>query len=431
MKKLLFRSIGVILTASLELLTLSFADVGQTQDFKNLSPIETFHSQRAENTNLRIVEANNKFGFKIFSELFQQQPNQNIAISPTSLAIALAMTYNGASGETQQAMSKTLELQGMNLKEVNQANAALQASWRNLDTKVQLSIANSLWVRQGISFNLNFLQRVREAYAAQINTVDFKDPGVPSIVNKWVRQNTNGKIDRIVDTINPNSAVLLFNAIYFKGKWKIPFPKDKSKELPFYLLNGTQKRHTMMSSNKDDYLYYENELFQAVSLPYGSGRLSMYVFLPKKGIRLKDFYQQLNRKTWEQWMTQFKLKEGFIQLPRFKLDYEIILNGTLKALGMGVAFNRNSANFSGMIAAAVEPSTQKFSIDQVKQKTFIEVNEEGTEAAAVTGVMMLRSLNLNTFSMVVDRPFFFAIRDNHTGTILFMGSIVEPKLSGG
>ncbi|MCA2682740.1 MAG: serpin family protein [Microcystis sp. M038S2] len=430
MKKLLFISIGVILAAYLELLTLSFAEVGQTQDLRNLSAKEnlpSFLSQLPEATNLGIVQANNRFSFKIFSELFQQQPNQNIAISPTSLAIALAMTYNGASGKTQQAMSKTLELEGISLEEVNQANAALKDSWRNLDPEVQLSIANSLWIRQGMSFNLDFLQRVREAYAAQIDTLDFKDPSVPSLINKWVRQNTNGKIDVIVDTLDPDSAVLIFNAIYFKGKWKIPFPKDQSQDLPFHLLNGTQKQHPMMSSRKDDYPYYENDLFQSVSLPYGNGRLSMYVFLPKLGISLEDFHRQLNSKTWEQWMTHFKLKEGVIQLPRFKFDYEITLNDTLKALGMGVAFDRNLADFSGMIAAAVEPYTNKFSIDQVKQKIFIEVNEEGTEAAAVTGVMTLYSLNLDTFHMVVDRPFFFAIRDNQTGTILFMGSILEPK----
>ena len=177
-----------------------------------------------------------------------------------------------------------------------------------------------------------------------------------------------------------------------------------------------------MMSQSGKYRYYENDSFQAVSLPYGKGRLSLYVFLPKKDTNLVAFQQQLSLENWQQWMNQFQMRSGSLQLPRFKFDYNIQLNNALKALGMESAFS-TGANFSNMTSASV-------AIDQVKHKTFVEVNEEGTEAAAATSVgVMLTSAQMPTepFQMVVDRPFFCAIRDNQTGTLLFMGSIQEPK----
>jgi len=198
----------------------------------------------------RLVAANNKLGYKLFSEIFKQQPNQNIFISPSNVAISLAMVYNGASGKTQRAIAQTLELQGISLEKVNQALAALKASLINSDPEVQLAIANLLWSSKDISFNLEFLQRVRKAYTAQIETVDFSNPSVSSEINEWARQNTNGMIDEIVDAIDPNSALLLLNAIYFNGKWKIPFPKEATQTSSFYLLNGKQKQHDMILANK-------------------------------------------------------------------------------------------------------------------------------------------------------------------------------------
>jgi serine protease inhibitor len=447
MKKIILLYLGIALATCVELLIPIFLVKGHSQIFASQAipgnqTLSNWKSSQASNLNLkaqvlrvevapevrnRLVAANNEFSFKLFSEIHKQQSGQNIFISPYSVAISLAMVYNGASGETQRAMAETLVLQGISLEEVNQAHEALKASLINSDSEVQFAIANSLWSNKDISFNPEFFQRVQKAYTAQVEAVNFSNPGLSSLINDWVKQNTNGKIDQIVDEIDPNSALLLFNAIYFKGKWEIPFPKEATKALSFNLLNGGQKQLDMMSSRQENYPYYENELFQAVSLPYKNGRLSMYIFLPKKEVSLAAFYKKLNTETWQQWMSEFKSKEGFIQLPRFKLDYEITLNDALKALGMEIAFDKKLADFSEMQLPNANPSANKFSIDLVKQKTFVEVNEEGTEAAAVTGTMMLMSLQLDTFSMIVDRPFFCAIGDNQTGTILFMGSIVEPK----
>lgn len=371
----------------------------------------------------KLVAANTKFGFKLFKEILKQDSSKNIFVSPSSVALALAMTYNGASGQTQQAMAKTLELQGMSLQQINAANASLKAILENPDPKVQLSIANSLWARAGVPFKQDFLQRNQNFYKALVTNLDFSAPNAAIVINNWVKQSTGGKIEQIVETITSDQVLFVINAIYFKGKWTNEFNKKQTAEYPFYLAAGRQKQHLMMSQSSE-YRYYSNEKFQAVSLPYGENkRLSLYIFLPVKNSSLSAFYKTLNAENWEKWMTQFRSREGFIRLPRFKMQYDIELKDALAALGMGVAFSDN-ANFSGI-------SDDNLSIDEVKHKTFVEVNEEGTEAAAVTAVTIIRtSLEINPeepFRMIVDRPFFCAIRDNQTGTVLFMGSIVEPQ----
>ncbi|MBN3925010.1 serpin family protein [Nostoc sp. NMS4] len=384
---------------------------------------ETPLQKKTANTDTKIVESSNKFGFKLFSEVLKNDRGEkNIFISPSSVAIALAMTYNGASGSTQQAMAKTLELQGINLPDINSSYAAvLKQLLDNSDTKVQLKIANSLWANQDVSFVPDFLNRTQDFYQAKVSNLNFKDAAASSIINNWVKENTNGKITKIVEKIEPNQVLFLINAIYFKGNWSNEFDKKQTALYPFYITSGRRKQHPMMSQ-KGDYRYYESEEFQAVSLPYGKdGKMSFYIFLPKQNSNLKAFYQNLSVDNWGKWMTQFNKQKGFIRLPRFKTDYDITLNDALKSLGMGEAFS-NKANFSGM--------GKNFAISEVKHKTFVEVNEEGTEAAAATSVgIVATSLRQEPepFRMIVDRPFFCAIRDNQTGSILFMGSIIDPQ----
>ena len=400
---------------------------------QKIDALDSLHnSQKPENSRLmaqspnrpvdsKLVDANTKFGFKLFQEVLKQDSNKNVFVSPTSIAIALSMTYNGASGETQQGMAKALELQGMSLQDINQANETLKSSLEKADPDVQLSIANSLWAKQGNPFKPEFIQSNQQFYKARVTELNFASPDAAKTINGWVKENTRGKIDQIVNQIQPEDVLFLINAVYFKGNWSKQFDKTQTAERPFYLSNGSQKQHPMMSQS-GKYRYYENDSFQAVSLPYGKGRLSLYVFLPKKDTTLGAFQQQLSLENWQQWMNQFQMRTGSVQLPRFKFDYDIQLNSALKALGMESAFNAG-ANFSNMTSASV-------AIDQVKHKTFVEVNEEGTEAAAATSVgVMLTSAQMPTqpFEMVVDRPFFCAIRDNQTGTLLFMGSIQEPK----
>ena len=368
-----------------------------------------------------LVEANTKFGFKLFSEILNQESGKNIFLSPTSVAIALAMTYNGASSETQQAMTEALELQELSLEDINQGNYLLKTSLETADPDVQLSIANSLWAKQGVPFKSDFIQTNQQFYQAQVRELDFASPEAPNTINSWVKENTSSKIEQIVEELQPDEVLFLINAIYFKGNWSEQFDKDNTTERPFYLTDGTTKQHPMMSQS-GKYQYLENDSFQAISLPYGKGRLSFYVFLPRENTTLEALQQQLTVENWQQWMNQFRMQDGEIQLPRFQFDYEIQLNDALKALGMEAAFDANQADFSKMTSVEV-------SIDEVKHKTFVEVNEEGTEAAAVTSVGIAITsavIPQSPFQMIVNRPFFCAIRDNQTGTVLFMGSVVEP-----
>ncbi|MBW4622844.1 MAG: serpin family protein [Cyanosarcina radialis HA8281-LM2] len=371
--------------------------------------------------NEKLVAANTNFGFKLFSQIRQQEGKKNVFVSPTSIAIALSMTYNGAAGETQSDMAKALELQGISLAEVNRGNKEIKALLENPDSGIQLAIANSLWTKKEIAFKPEFIQQNQEFYRAKVTDLDFKDPNVKDIINNWVKESTKGKIDRIVEEIKPDDVLFLINAIHFKGNWARKFDSSQTANYPFYLLDGKSKQHPMMSQS-GKYKYFENESFQAVSLPYDKERFSFYIFLPKKSTTLDAFSQQLTAQNWEAWMKKFRQREGSIRIPRFKLEYENELASTLKALGMRSAFEPGKANFSQMTAESVF-------ISQVKHKTFVEVNEEGTEAAASTsvGISITSAPVEEPFNLVVDRPFFCAIRDDRTGTILFMGSIVEPN----
>jgi len=372
----------------------------------------------------QLATSQHRFAFKLFAELTKSTSEKNVFISPASVTLALALAYNGARGETERAIARTLELGEIDLDALNRANAALIESLRALDPQVVLAIANSLWAQQGMTFDPAFLRRNREFYGAEVATLDFGDARAAAAINDWVVRNTNGKIDKIVDRIDPSALLFLINAIYFKGNWARQFDPRRTRDLPFTLPDARQKQHPLMAqSGKFD--YYAGQGFQAISLPYGAGRASMYIFLPEQRSNLRAFQRELGHKSWDAWMRHFRQSEGTIVLPRFKLSYEVTLNDALKALGMAIAFDGRRADFSAMIADG-KPSPN---IDEVRHKTFVEVNEEGTEAAAVTSIGMVRTSMMpqRSFSMVVDRPFFCAIHDNHTGTLLFLGSIVDPE----
>lgn len=387
------------------------------------SPFATTMKPSLSAVNPEFMVANTRFGFKLFSHIRQRTGNQNIFISPTSLAIALSMTYDGADGQTQEAMADALEFRNLSLEEVNRGNAALQAYVEGLDPAVKLTIANSLWANQQVAFKPDFLQQNQDFYQAEVRTLDFSHPQAPAQINTWVQQNTQGKIQQIVDQIDPLDILFLINAIYFKGSWQEAFDPGQTQERPFNLLNGSQKQHPMMARS-DQFLYLETEQFQAVSLPYGQGRLSMDVFLPRQDITLEAFAQTLTADNWQTWMAQFRPHRGSLQLPRFRVEYDVSLQEALEALGMAVAFDPDRADFSRM-------TDWDAFISEVRHKTFVDVNEEGTEAAAVTSVRIQTTAAVIDpefpFQMTVDRPFFFAIRDQQTGAILFMGTITNPS----
>jgi serine protease inhibitor len=362
-----------------------------------------------------LVAASNDLGFRLLAQLAAQAKGKNLFLSSFSTAIALTMAYNGAEGDTKQALANLLGLTGLDLQEVNEINAAIMAMVDSLDPNVQLTIANSLWARAGNNVDPDFIQRIKDYYDGEVATLNFATADAVDTINNWVSRKTLGKIAELVTlTLIRDAILILINAVYFKGIWANQFDVSKTTERLFTPLDGSQKRHPMMAQS-GRYNYVENDLFQAVSLPYGDGRVSMLLFLPKPAIALDDFLHILTPENWQQWIAHFRNMKGDVTLPRFKVEYGIDLFPALVKLG-GHALA--DVDFLGMGAGPLM-------ISNVVHKTFIEVNEEGTEAAAATAVVVVRSPQ-PSFHMVVDRPFFCTIRDNKTGMLLFTGALFDP-----
>jgi len=368
----------------------------------------------------QLVKSDNKFGFKLFKEIVKEEGDKNVFISPLSVSMALGMTYNGASGSTQEAMQTTLELNGLTIQEVNESYKSLIELLTGLDPKVQFQIANSIWYRQELSFEEEFINRCKTYFNALVRGLDFNDPNAADTINKWVEENTNGRIEEIVDKpINPLIVMFLINAIYFKGTWTYEFDEELTKDDWFYLPDGSRKPCKMMEQ-RSEYNYFSNADFQAIDLPYGDGDFSMTIFLPHPQKDIDSLIAEFTKENWDNWINSFSKDSGNVYIPKFTLEYGIKLNDVLKALGMEIAFCP-SADFTRMYKPG------GIWIGKVKHKTFVKVNEEGTEAAAVTSVEM-RVVSVSGFYMRVDRPFVFVIRENKSQTILFMGKIVEPTL---
>jgi serpin B len=359
----------------------------------------------------------NALGFKLLAQTRQSAPGQNVFLSPAGLAFALSMVANGAQGETLRQIRATLQLK--DTADLNEDNRALLEHLTRLDAKIKLEIANSLWAAQDAKINPAFLAASRKFYQAEVSNVAFSNPATAQKINDWCRDHTHGKIPKMVQPPLDANRLIVLDAIYFKGDWTVAFDKKLTRDMPFTPANGRTMTHPRMSRT-GDFEYYEDDAFQAVRLPYAGQAVSMYVFLPKKS--LDEFLQNLTVEHWRQWITQLGSRKGTVELPRFKLENEYNLKNALSAMGMPVVFTRQ-ANFHGM-------SDEALYIDWIRQKTYVDVNEEGTEAAAVTGIGMMAHVMRRPspdFRMVVDRPFFLAIRDNQSGAILFLGAIMDPR----
>ncbi len=378
---------------------------------------------QAPTVNQDLTQAHVEFGLTLFDQLRRETPDQNVLVSPTSVALALAMAYNGAGGETQVAIANTLKIQGLDIDQLNAGNQALTEYLTQIDPEVALAIANSLWVNDKLPVRDDYIQRMATNYGAEVAALDFSLPTAVQRINGWVKEHTRDRIPTIVDDLPADQLLVLVNAVYFKGAWSDAFKPALTADRPFTLASGETIQHPLMAQN-GDYLYLETDQFQAVSLPYGSESLSFEVILPKPGADLSTVAAQLDASTWQGWMNQMRSRPGTIQLPKFQFEYEANLIPALQALGMGLAFEPGKADFSGLT------EIEAF-INQVRHKTFIEVNEEGTEAAASTAIgIMPTSIAMppeDSFEMVVDRPFVAAIRDRNTGALLFVGAIVDPR----
>lgn len=401
--------------------TLAFLTVGCGTGENNSSLEISDDVNFGKNDYNKIISGNNGLGFALLKEA-EPDSDGNIFISPTSLFLALAMTYNGAEDITGEEMSALLGVAGIDEGELNKASASLMSMLHSHAKDIELNIANSIWINQRYHFQVHFSKSVQDYYNAKIEEINVSDDESVKMINNWVKDATNGKIEDIVEApLNPDLVSILINAIYFKGDWLYQFDKKKTEERTFYLGDGTEKTVPLMRLS-EELSYLENDHFQAVSLPYKGEKMSMKVFLPKNDTSLDELHGMLTNENWQEWLKLFNKKEGTILLPKFKLEYETELNDTLKKLGMESAFYKD-AHFTKMIQ---EPDP--IWIDKVKQKTYLDVNEEGTEAAAVTSVEMVTESSVADppFYMEVNRPFFITLTDDETGTILFMGKINNP-----
>ena len=370
----------------------------------------------------QLIEADNKFGLELFQKVVAYEDEaENVMVSPLSVSLALAMTYNGANGETKTAMEETLKLYGLTTDEINQSYESLVSALKSLDEKVLLEIANAIFYRDDFEVLEDFISVNQNYYGAEVSPLDFDDPGAVDVINSWVADNTHDKIQTIIDRITGDQVMFLLNAIYFKGIWAKEFNPESTVPFPFYKEDGTEKMVDMMC-RLDTLDYFENDFFKAIRLPYGMGNYNMYVFLPEEGKTSGNIIADCTHENWETWMEGFQETENIdIRLPKFNFKYEIKLNDVLSEMGMGIAFG-GGADFSG-----INPEGGLF-IGFVKHKTFVDVNEEGTEAAAVTIVSIERlSAGPQNIPFYVNKPFVFAITEKDTGAILFIGEVKNPE----
>jgi serine protease inhibitor len=378
----------------------------------------------AEESVMPAAFAINGFGLRLLEALAAAKPDENTVISPVSVALALAMTYNGSQGETHLAIREALGLGALG-DNFNQANQALIETIKDADPSVRMAIANALWAQKGFRLAPAFVKIGRDFYDAPIRSLDFaRNPdGAAAVINRWVDHATRGKIPSIIAKLDPGTMLVLTNAVYFKGKWTWPFPKSATAPHDFHTAADATSKVPMMRLGRN-FDYLENSDFQAVRLPYGNQRFVMYVLLPKKDSGVPALLSQLNAIRWVQWTRSFGDRQGTLMLPKFTLTYAARLNDALKKLGMGVAFSVD-ADFS-----RIHEPPPPLKISDVEHRTFIKVDEKGTEAAAATSVGITATAIMRPavppFEMIVDHPFFIAIGEQETGAMLFAGVVTNP-----
>lgn len=370
-----------------------------------------------------VISNANTFSYDIFHHVAASDSNKNVFISPLSLSMALGMTLNGAVGETRTGIEKTLDMSGMKLQAINKSYQSLIKLLVNLDPKVKINIANSIWGRKGFSINPAFKDTLQTYFNAQANTLDFGDPAAPGVINDWVSDQTNGRIEKIIEGPIPKDLVLyLINATYFKGHWLYKFNADNTKPEPFHLQDGSTVQVDMMH-RKGRLVTYTSDEVKMAQLAYGDSLYQMTILMPANpDTPIDQFVQQsLTASNMARWTDGLRTaRDVELALPKYKSSYKKALNDILKAMGMNEAFNRNKADFSKINAQ------KQLYISKVKQKANITVNEKGSEAAAVTSVGVSKLTSTRPQSFKVNRPFVYMIRERISGTILFMGVMQNP-----
>lgn len=370
----------------------------------------------------KIIAADNQFGFEIFQKVNASLTEpKNTMISPMSISLALAMVYNGTDGNTKKQMEDMLHKSNLSSEDINQSYKELVAALSSHDPKVELAISNAIFYRNTFPVKSDFITTNQNYYQAEVSGLDFsKTAETLNKVNGWVNTNTKGKIDKIIEKVNPEDVMYLLNAIYFNGEWKYRFDTKETVDLSFTKEDKTTIQVPTMTLEKP-FNFYSHADFQMLEMPYGSGKYSMLIFLPETGKKTGDVISLLNTENLNSWISKLSEQKKKVFLPKFEFKFDDSLVDELTALGMTDAFNDAKANLSGISNAA------KLMISEVMHKSYIKVDERGTEAAAVTGITVgVTSVGPDT-SFRVDHPFVFAIREKDTKAILFIGKVMNPK----
>lgn len=370
-----------------------------------------------------LVSGNNTFALDLYRKLSEEKGN--LFFSPYSISSALAMTYAGARKETAKQMASTLHFT-LSQKRLHPAFYNLSKLLKPNNKDYQLSIANALWGQKGYTFLQNFLDITNRYYEAGFKEVDYINDiareQTRQTINSWVENKTNGKIKNLISPRDLTSLtrLVLTNAIYFKGKWEFQFKPEDTKTMPFYI---TEKDtvDTPMMYQRAEFKYTEDNDVQVLELPYTGGDISMVIILPKTEVLLSNVEKELSMERLNSWLSKLSKQEVDVYIPRFKLEKRFILNEPLQKLGMIDAFDEERANFSGITVQS------KLYITSVIHQAFVEVNEEGTEAAAATAVIMGTKAVISRPVFQANRPFIFFIRDLRSGSILFIGRLVTPE----
>ena len=383
----------------------------------DLPPVLTELPRTLSPSEVRIVDGANVFAFDLLREATKAlTPDSNVFLSPLSASMALGMALNGANSETYDAMRTVLRLDGMAEAEINQGYRDLMTLLGGLDLRTEMRIANSIWGDATLPIEPAFTDVSRTFFDAEVSTLDFGSPEALAAINDWVSGKTNGKIAKLLDDLSPDEVLFLINAIYFKGKWRDAFDAKDTRDGAFHGADGRDRAARLMWQ-QEDLRYDETEDYQAVDLLYGNGAFAMTVLLPKAGRTPAELIVGLDPESWTALAGRFQEAEVSLTLPRFRLEYGRRLNDDLTALGMGIAFDKKRADLYRI--ADVRP--ERLYITRVDQKTFVEVNEEGTEAAAATAVGVGVTSAPVVVEMRVDRPFVFAIRERLSGAVVFLG----------
>jgi serine protease inhibitor len=369
-----------------------------------------------------VVEGNSAFAVDLYHQI--RSAEGNLFFSPYSISMALAMTYAGARGKTERQMAEALHF-SLPQEKLHAAFYGLQAVMGEVHEKgnVELLIANSLWPHKAYPFRQKFLELARRNYKTSIAALDYvrKTEEARQTINRWVEEKTKGNIQELIKpgVLAELTRLVLANAIYFKGNWASRFRKEYTRDMPFQTAPAKTPNVPMMYQ-RQEFAYHADAEVQVLEMPYAGKRLSMLVLLPRKVDGLAELEKNLSAAKLNQWTGKLQKTEVEIWFPRFRVTSEFTLNEKLEALGMVDAFSPTKANFSGM------DGTRMLYISAALHKAFVEVNEEGTEAAAVTAVGMVASSVPRYPQFRANHPFLFLIRDRATDSVLFMGRIVDP-----